>query len=453
MDEFVTRTAPAATPPAGCVNARRYAVPLAHLTPAEREMHQERLTLVPQTMMATGREEPLRVYETDETHLYVPRFYGIKTWGVDAASDGTTLGQPMARAAFAGTLNGKQQEIVAAAMSHLAAPWACGVVLELYCGFGKTVVALWLARQLGRRCAVLVHTTLLLEQWRERVRQFLGIEAGVIQRNKVDHEHDVVVCMLPSLWSHDYDARVLDSFGTLIVDEAHHVPARTYYVGVSKLACRYTIGATATPKRADGLTELLYWTLGGNVCRVERSRNDDVRVECLHFEGAQRVVQGRDGNPIMSIMLNALAADRARNKRLVDKIVECYGAGHNIIVLSDRIAQLHAIREALGDRCEVGVLISATPAAERVVSAGKRLILTTWPMAREGLDIPRLDCLVMATPKGDVEQAVGRILRAQAGKMRPFVVDVFDGFSLFLHLQQKRLRWYKKMGYDIENAR
>lgn len=432
----------------------RYRVDISGMDQACLRVHKERLTLCPRSVMGSPRDDVLLVHEIDGNSMWVPRQYGMQHWGADASvRDDTTHGAQMSPAArFAATLKHEQVDVVRQAMDHLLpdAGRPTGAVLNLYCGFGKTVVALHIARQIGRRTIVLVHTTMLLTQWVERVRQFLGVEAGVIQRDRVDHDHDVVVGMLPSFHAREYDAAVIDSFGLVIVDEAHHVPAATYFRTVSKFRPRHVLGLTATPHRADGLTQLLYWTIGPCVCSLEREVNSDVRIECITYHGKSREILTRDGKPLLACMVTTLALSRARNEMLTAVIVQKARQGRRIIVLSDRVKQLHWLRERLAtEGVATGTCIAVTNAHDREAARSATVLLTTWCMSREGLDIPELDTLVMASPKSDVVQAIGRILREAPGKKPPHVVDVCDGFSLFLNLQRKRAAYYRKQGFAV----
>lgn len=406
--------------------------------------------------MGTNRDDTLVAYEDVGDTMLVPRQYGMQEWGDDlSVTDLTTNGMPMSdECKFTATLKTEQEDVVTKAMRHLnpQAGRPTGAVMDLYCGFGKTVVALHIARKMGRRTLVLVHTTMLLTQWVERVAQFLGVTAGVIQRDKVDSERDVVVGMLPSFHARDYGAAVLDTFGLVVVDEAHHVPAATYFRTVCKLRPRHIIGLTATPQRADGLTQLLYWTIGPCVCSIQREMDSGVAVECVTFHGNMREILTRDGKPLLACMVTSLALSNKRNEMLASLILLKARQGRRLIVLSDRVKQLQCLQRALAkEDVTTGLCIATTSMPEREVAKRSTVLLTTWCMSREGLDIPELDTLVMASPKGDVVQAIGRILREAPCKQAPLIVDIFDGFSLFIGLQRRRACYYAKQGYSVSH--
>ena len=163
------------------------------------------------------------------------------------------------------------------------------------------------------------------------------------------------------------------------------------------------------------------------------------------------------------MMINDLARDMRRTLLIVECVVRLYREHRRTIVLSDRIALLkelcgHLTGAGDGGRpggevlvppdC-IGFYISSTSAKERVRVRDRAVILATFSMAKEGLDIPRLDAEVLATPIGDPEQAVGRIQRPCAEKQPPYLIDIVDPFSVFMFTARKRLRYYESKGFDV----
>ena len=259
--------------------------------------------------------------------------------------------------------------------------------------------------------------------------------------------------MVHSLASRDYGEEVLNSFGCLIVDEAHHWSAPVFSRSLRKMRCEKILALSATPERKDGLTSLLYWNMGEILYRKIRDP-EELDVNMIMYNGGQRKeFKMKDGNICLPKMINDMVKDDARNNLLVEIIFKLYHADRNIIILSDRIQQLHSLRDGLLAHeipaNDIAYYIGATPASEREKAEKRRVILSTYSMAKEGLDIPPLDALVMATPKGEVEQVVGRVQRPYPNKKVPNVVDVVDSWSMFEQLRWKRSKYYKKMGYNI----
>jgi superfamily II DNA or RNA helicase len=260
-----------------------------------------------------------------------------------------------------------------------------------------------------------------------------------------------VVGILQSVASRDYQD--VDVFGLVVVDECHHVAAPTFNAALQKFHARCVLGLSATPHRKDGLTKVLRWSLGSTLFKAERT-GGDLSVLAIEFEGGNQVVRkARGGKPLRPIMLTHLSCDMPRNALISREILACYLLNRNVIVLSDRCAQLVVLR---GFLLEFGVPESAvcfytgeTPKHKRLEAEQAPVILSTYPMAREGLDIPRLDTLVLATPTSDAEQAVGRV---QRGARAPLVVDFVDMFSDFVPMWESRLRLYRKKRFDVTHA-
>ena len=365
-------------------------------------------------------------------------------------------------------------------------------MLVLPCGFGKTVCGLWVVHQLARRTLVLVHTGALADQWGERVKSFLpGARVGRIQQDVVNVEGcDVVVGMIQSLVRREYDRELLSSFGTVVVDEAHHIAAPWFAGALRKLGARYVLGLSATPDRKDGLGHILPWLLGPIAFRAHRP-DDTVNVRMVEYVDPlnQNELRDRRGKPRYSEMLTRLALNDVRTRMVMKLIMEYVDmGGRRLIVLSERRDQLLDLERLLlsqegcvcvtaprphkrrrkknndtplsppptlpeNTRFTVGRVMGGTPAHLRDVGFDATVLLSTYPYAAEGIDIPRLDTLVMASPGINVEQTVGRILRKHPEKQTPVVVDIKDPFSLFEGMGWKRYKYYTSQNYSVKREK
>lgn len=424
------------------------------------------LTLWPKVSAACPQQKPTPVHTAfvgdDDAVLHAPRFWGAETRSRrrrERVRDARSLGLSHAATgvSFVATLNPTQTQATAAALAQLRS--LGGAMLVLPCGFGKTVCALWLSAQLGRRTLVVVHSDALADQWLQRINTFLpGAVVGRIQQDVVVVDGcDVVVGMIQSLVKRSYDAATLDSFGLVVVDEAHHVAAPMFSQALRKLPARFVLGLSATPDRGDGLGYALEWFLGPVAFKAEREKTDRVDVAILTYtRGLQREITNRRGDVMCSTMVTNLALDVVRTRYVRDLVLEQARQNRNVMVLSDRLEQLVALQDMLV--CDAPTLVVArvvggTKAAARDDGfQNAAVILSTYHYASEGLDIPRLDTLVMATPRSSIEQSVGRILRPYANKPRPRVIDVKDPFSLFEAMSWKRHRYYKSQNYAIRFA-
>lgn len=469
-----TTTAARATRPS--VLGATYRVDATHLPQKTVDAHVKALTMMPKGGGGgfAPEPEPFDAYTWDAATrtLGVPRFYGLASFGlpdVDERLEGVALGEAVR---FASTLNSGQTEAHDATLRALRETVGGGALLVRKPGGGKTVLALALAAALGRRTLVFSHKTDLLDQWRERIEQHLpGATVGRIQQHRVDVEADVVLATLQSVALRDYDPALFSKFGLAIFDEAHHMGARHFFRVLSKVRPTYLLGLTATPERRDGLTELLYQGIGPVAHRDAGTDMERVHVTRLVYTGGtQREIKVR-GMPCVPLMIGDLVKDLRRTRLIADRVRALYADGRHTIVLSHQIAHLHDIcRELLTATTApaanggggaaasstralpeeaVGYYIGSTPAKQRALVRVRPVILATYSMAKEGLDIGRLDAEVLATPLGDVEQAVGRIQRPCADKQAPVLVDVVDPFSIFQHTARKRKRFYESKNFEI----
>ena len=318
--------------------------------------------------------------------------------------------------------------------------------------------AIAVAARMGVRTAVLVHKDFLVGQWRERIHTFLpGASVGVVQRDRVESDADVVVFMIHSVVSGRYDPSVFAGLGLVVVDEAHHLCARTFSQSMTTPLgrARFRLGLTATPDRRGGLGYALHYFLGPTVFKITRAHAGvDVRVVRYTAGNHREIIIG--GRPAYTQMVTRLVKDAKRSELLVQEIVALADTRRRVIVMSDRLRHLDALMEgvlALRPRLKCGKYVGETTKQGKrkreAVQEEARVIFSTYRMGEEGLDIASLDCVVLASPKRAVEQTVGRIMRAHPDKQRPLVVDVLDPFSLFWGMHAARKRYYAESGFTM----
>tara|TARA_B110000008_G_scaffold87904_1_gene89944 strand:+ start:7717 stop:9174 length:1458 start_codon:yes stop_codon:yes gene_type:complete len=432
-----------------------YNVPEKYFNKEELARHKRTLTMIPiDTSFSNQSPVQFDAFESKNGILSVPRFYGIEHFG-KPENDETKLGVEMQTSHFTGKLNTVQEDACSQILERLDSAIKGGLVV-LPCGYGKTVCALYIAAQKKRRTLVLVHKAFLVEQWQERAETFIpGCTVGKIQQNIIKHDADIVIGMVQSFSKRTYPAEIMSNFGMLIIDESHHMAAPVLHRALRQIPSRYIVSLSATPDRRDGLTRLLYWSMGSICYKIDR-KPEHTLVSCMIYEGGTRKeIQYRDGRISMPLMLNALVEDDARNTLISDRVAACYHSERYTIILTDRIKQLHIIFVKLSKQGipakDMGYYIGTTSAADRAISSECRIILSTYSMAKEGLDIPRLDTLVLATPKGDIVQAGGRVQRKHAEKKVPLIIDVVDTYSVFEQLRWKRWKFYKKEGFNCQS--
>jgi len=389
---------------------------------------------------------PFKVFRPTKNGICVPRYYGISKLG--EPTEDKRPEPTRTRVKFHGTLRDATHQNAALA----AAIDAGHGVLSLPCGFGKTTVSLAIACKLGYRTMIIVHKEFLANQWEERIKQFCpGATIGRVQQNKKDVECDFVIAMLQSLSLKEYTFGDFDSIGTLIVDEAHHICAKVFSQSLFKMCPKHIFGLSATPNRKDGLTKVLHWFMGPTFFAVERENQQDVEVFPIEFE-CQRFRDPppctRFGKLSLSTMITELTENRERNSMLVGLISRIAKSTRQILVLSDRRQHCMMLHQCFPKRS--GLYMGGMKEADLAESSTKKIIFATFSQAHEGLDIPSLDTVILGTPKSDIVQSIGRIMRETKGKKNnPNIYDIFDQWSVCHAMYNKRLRVYKQGGFKM----
>lgn len=443
-------------------------LPLASLTRIALSNLQESLTITPRnTYDSKIPTTPIQCYRISETHITVPRSFGYQracTYqeSVDRRVDGTDIEV----AIFNGTLNSIQNEASEKTLASLSTrEQAC--ILTLPCGFGKTVVALHIAHKIGKKTLVVVHKDFLLNQWKARLKQFIpSATVSTIQGNgQVDAKADFVVAMLQTLCIRLEDptcniSKIVATCGLAIIDEAHHMAARSFSKLFFNLSTRRLLGLTATPQRKDGCTSILHMYMGSHAFIVEGSETSEIpRVQFVEYSSPQSNSNGEISSGMIQKIKTELTQDDKRNRVICDILVELIKADRQIICLSDRLAHLSSLLELFRKQCsvahKVSLFVGGQKKKDREYAENEcNMLFGTYSMAQEGLDVPRLDTLVLATPASDITQAVGRILRPCESKQPPLIVDIQDDRCLqFVRQNQCRRKFYSKRGitaYDSD---
>ena len=316
----------------------------------------------------------------------------------------------------------------------------------------NTTVALALSAQLKVRTMIVVHKEFLANQWVDKIKEFCpGATIGRVQGDTFDIEKDFVIALIQTMCMREFESKVFDSIGLLIVDEAHHIGAPAFSQFMFKICPRFTLGLTATPERKDGLTRLLYWFLGPEFFRVERVNQGTTKVRtlkyaCDAFKEAPPVT--RFGKINMAGMTTLLTELEDRNILIINTVNEALTDNRRVLVLSDRREHCFDLLNRLGSKA--GLYIGGMKEADLNESAKKQVVIATFQLAHEGLDIPVLDTVILATPRSDIKQSIGRIMRETKGKLNdPLIFDIADQWSVFFSMYNKRLKVYREGGFEI----
>ena len=321
----------------------------------------------------------------------------------------------------------------------------------------NTVMALKIIEMLKKKTLVIVHKGFLLNQWEERIGQFLpGARIGKIQGQVIDIENkDIVIGMLQSLSMKEYPVEMFDSFGLTIVDEVHHISSEVFSRSLLKIITKYTLGLSATMQRKDGLSKVFKMFLGEILYKEKRETTDMVLVKALEYkvndEEFNEIKYDFRGNPAYSSMISKLCEYTRRSEFIIDVIKQELAEkdDQQIMILAHNKNILVYLFKAIEHRniASVGYYLGGMKEHDLKASENKKIIIATYAMAAEALDIKTLTTLILATPKTDVVQAVGRILRVKHD--RPLVVDIVDSHDLFKRQWKKREKYYKSNKYKI----
>lgn len=438
-----------------------YGIPKEPLSEKELVSLRNELTVSPHQSFSAGpnvitNEYP--VYKESSKKIYVPKFYGLCKFGVPKIlkiPEGDDISVP-----FNGYLRDEQKAPVEAYLKAAHDPTKMGGILNLPCAFGKTALSIYIMCKLAKKTLVIVHKEFLVEQWHERISTFAPTaQIGIIQGKKVDVDgKDVVIALLQSLSLKEYPKDTFSSFGLVIVDEIHRTGAEVFSRALAKVNFRYALGLSATLTRKDGLSKVFKWFIGDVVYKVAK-REDDVIVKTVTFQCEDpeycNIELLGNGKVNMSKMINNICEYGARTEFIIGQIrsIKKRDPTRKILVLSDRRGHLSTIASMLSEG-EWGYYYGGMKPDDLKVSESKDIILGTYQMAQEGLDIKGLDTLVLASPKSDVIQATGRILRDKPCDRRniPLIIDIVDDFSVFEGQAKRRLAYYKRCSYCVENA-
>ena len=390
---------------------------------------------------------PFKVYRTAKSGICVPRFYG--TGVIESPKEDKRPGPTRTNIKFTGKLRDATHQNEA----HAAAIQAGHGVLSLPCGYGKTTVSLAIACTLGYRTMIVVHKQFLADQWKQRIQQFCpGATIGVVQQNKKEVDCDFVIAMLQSLSLKEYSFSDFDSIGTVIVDEAHHICAKVFSQSLFKMCPRHIFGLSATPVRKDGLSKVLHWFMGPTFFAVERENQTQVEVfpvqyDCPMFKNPPPCT--RNGQLSLVNMITELVEHRDRNRMLANLVKKASSGTRQLLVLSDRRQHCEFLHQCFPRSS--GLYMGGMKEADLEASSKKKIIFATFSQAHEGLDIPTLDTVILATPKSDIQQSIGRVMRETPGKNNnPHIYDIVDQWSILFAMYKKRLRVYKQGGFKLD---
>lgn len=383
---------------------------------------------------------------------------------------GTTIrdercrGQPLA-VTFQGQLRPEQIAAAQALLTHDTG------VLAATTAFGKTVIGAWLIAQRGVSTLVLVHRRQLLDQWVQRLAMFLGLPArdiGRIGGGRHRPTGQIDVAIIQSLVRKGVVDDCVADYGQLIVDECHHLSARSFEQAARQAKARFVVGLSATVTRKDGRHPIIFMQCGPVRHRVDARAQAAARpFEHWVFVQPTAFVSLRtpeaDKRVEFQALYQGLIDDQARTRRICDDVIESVRAGRSPLILTERNDHLDRLAQTLAPGVRNLIVLRAGMAKQQREAATDRLaaiprdeervVIATGKHVGEGFDDPRLDTLFLTLPvswRGTIAQYAGRLHRLYDGKREVQIYDYADlNVPMLARMFDRRCRGYEALGYTI----
>ena len=407
-----------------------------------------------------AKDDSFPLYLENGDYIGIPKYYGLQKFGEPDINKLETYRYPKVNIEYVGKLRPHQETIVNKIFDGFSKHR--GGLLIAGCGSGKTNMAIYIACKYKLKTLFLTHKEFLMKQVTNRIKTTTNVkEVGIIRQKKVEIDHPFVVGMIQSIAKIDYDDIIFKDFGLVIIDEVHHMGARNFSKVYQKISAKYMLGISAERQRNDRTYHIINWYMGPILHAEEQKPNDMVVVKKYHYhtsneERIKVVINKYVGEPDRPTMVTNLIHIKKRNRFILNLILELYDQGKNILCLTGRIKQVNLFHKFLDENeyttGSVGKYLGGMKQAELDESATKQIILGTYSMAEEGLDIENLNVVILCTPKSAIKQSVGRILRKEIYEEHPIVIDLIDDDNyIFKNQSKSRHTYYSKQNYHIQN--
>ena len=309
--------------------------------------------------------------------------------------------------------------------------------------WGKTFMGIAIASKLSQKTLIIVHTKFLMDQWVDEIKKTTGLKAGIVGAGKFDIGSPIVIGMFQTL--RNKGSQINKEFGTIIVDEMHHTPAKVFKSILDRFNSRYKIGLTATPWRKDGRHVMLkdYFAAKEYTPKDENELTPKIVIvdSGIKFDSSSMTPWATKVNKLINnidyveLVLNLAHAQAKR--------------GHKVLVVSDRTEFL----ETCADVLDNSMCIIGSTDNRDFLGSGKDICFGSIKIFAEGINMTQLSCLILATPtnnQGLLKQLIGRITRPFEGKLQPEVVDIIVLGTTGKNQAAQRLNYYIERGYKIK---
>ena len=431
-----------------------------------------KLTIIPKVNTTYADPNPIRLFANTDNWLGVPRGFLVQHEndremfpdGVEYEIDLPTSYEQMSITDSSVVLRPHQQlaydDLTSAMFSQVSQRGFFGGLLEAYTAFGKSLTSTVTCISQRERTIVFVHRLALADQWKEDINKFFpGLDVGIVGGGKKDWKNkDVVIAVMQTLYRMDKSkmgAEFFRNFGTVVVDEVHVTGAPMFASSIPNFESRRILGVSGTMRRADGCENVFKYLIGD----VVHSATGDGRLHPLIWVRDTHFVPDYPVDHLEKpFLLNLLSEQKERTAMIAFDIFTAYKKKRHVLVLSERLKILNDLPMLVDHFCEKegvvkpshGFYIGKKKQAQLEEAAASDIVYASMQLAKEGIDIERLDFLALVTPVSDPEQAIGRICRTLKGKPKPVVADYVD-FALVRPRAQyyKRLKLYRRLGWEV----
>jgi superfamily II DNA or RNA helicase len=324
-------------------------------------------------------------------------------------------------------------------------------IINAWVSWGKTFTGLAIAGKLGQKTLVVTHTVALRNQWAKEVEKVFGITAGIIGSGKFELDAPIVIGNTQSLYR-NID-KIRKEFGTIILDEMHHVSSPTFSKILDTNYCRYKIGLSGTIERKDG-KHVVFRDYFGNT--LFKPPKENYMTPTVHIVPSE--IRFMDGAKTpWANRVTALSNDE-EYRHTVAMLAAAYAArGHKVLVVSDRVSFLKSCAELTGDKavCVTGEVAheDREELINRILYGDANVLYGTQAIFSEGISVDTLSCLILATPVNNeplLTQLCGRVIRKKEGKIDPVIIDIHLKGNTARKQASNRVGFYMKQGWDMK---
>ena len=325
-------------------------------------------------------------------------------------------------------------------------------IINAWVSWGKTFTGLAIAGKLGQKTLVVVHTVPLRNQWTREVENVFGFTPGIIGSGKFNISPPIVIGNTQSLYRNI--PRVSKEFGTIILDEMHHVSSPTFSKVIDASYARYKIGLSGTIERKDGKHVVFRDYFGNKVIKPPKENYMTPKVHVYRSD-----IRFMDGakTPWATKVTELSYNEEYLHSVAMLAAVYAEKNGHKVLVVSDRVHFLQTCAKLAGDRaiCITGEIPheDRETLMSKITSGEANILFGTQAIFSEGISLDDLSCLILGTPVNNeplLTQLIGRVIRKKEGKKNPVVIDIHLKGNTARRQASNRMGYYMKQGYKIQ---